>query len=545
MTLQYEMAECYRQLEQGEYLSERHCSYIYSAKPPGHQIATLTVRLLSRRRAPFEDPLLRWVFSEYSSVRWLIRTVYHDSPVVHAFVAEPSDSSPLLSEDDLTGLKRIRQHHEVGLPFFQRYIEGYLRGTVPEVAMAFMLGLIVVEGLSEDDVGSLTFAMAHSGEVWDYRKYAEDCGRRMVRRYPTGGVSEKVALILPSVCSALSDDFPILTTTLVGRSLGFTGGTWDKLSVIGGFSFPAPGHETERVLAACGAAMCTTGERVDPADRELYMLRSVTGTVVSEALIVSSVASKHLALLPHGMLLDVRFGRGAFLRSRGAAEALASHLERLLRAGGIQCCATFTDTRDPAGVTAGNTPELVEALAVMGAAQVMASFDPGSIQQQRDIVASQTVQLLSLELPNIDREQLRSRIDVLFQSGRVLGAFYALLCAHSVPPYEAERICSRPESLLEGFVEVQVLSSTRGRLIELDQVKLGNLVNFALPPPSMTEPGGNRSGVRLKKRVGDHVAAGEPLCSLYLYPEVRGHASVEDLRREFASCFTVGVRGAT
>jgi len=86
---------------------------------------------------------------------------------------------------------------------------------------------------------------------------------------------------MPSLCAALAGELPVLTTTLVGRSLGFTGGSWDKLSSIPGFRFPEPGNETLRVLGECGAAMCTTGERINPADRDLYVLRSITGTVVS------------------------------------------------------------------------------------------------------------------------------------------------------------------------------------------------------------------------------------------------------------------------
>jgi len=166
--------------------------------------------------------------------------------------------------------------------------------------------------------------MLESGSVFDYRSLARKTGRRLIRRYPTGGVSEKVSLILPSILVALSEHIPLMSTTLVARSLSFTGGTWDKLAIIPEFRFAAPGQDIENILAETRVAVCTTNSQVCPADRSLYTLRSLTGNVVSKPLIISSICSKHLALPVHRILMDVRFGPGSFMFRKEDAMDLAT-----------------------------------------------------------------------------------------------------------------------------------------------------------------------------------------------------------------------------
>jgi pyrimidine-nucleoside phosphorylase len=529
----YAIVESFRRLDAGETLTESICTSISRARPPDYQLAALVVRLRDRPRSPPEEALLNWIYKETPSVAAIVAEVF-EGPL--------QDSQGTLvaacDNEDLVLLRRIQRKQDIGLQLFGRFIQRYVKGDIPEVVAAFMLALVYKEGLNDPDITALTMAMTGSGATVDYRDYSENRGRRMLRRYPTGGVSEKVALILPSVCIALSDTLPLLTTTVVGRALGFTGGTWDKLKVVPGFTFPAPGSETEDVLSKCNAVMCTTGDLVNPADRELYLLRSLTSTITSDALIVSSIASKHLALPPHRMLLDICFGPGAFLQTKAYAERIAAKLTAVLNGGGVECSNVFTDTSQPAGTGVGNVLEVAEALAVMGAPNSLIDWDTRAIQRQRDIVVSQTTLLLCSEFKHLSSENLKSEVLTLFSSGRVLAAFYTLLIAHSVNQVDAENLCATPATLIEKLRGVPVLSRMDGKLTGLNQVRLGNLVNFKLAPRFAVEsaPGQNRSGLRLTKQISDLVTSGEPLCVVYTQSDEPVKLT-EELEEELVSCF--------
>jgi pyrimidine-nucleoside phosphorylase len=529
----YAIVESFRRLDAGETLTESICTSISRARPPDYQLAALVVRLRDRPRSQAEEGLLNWIYKETPSVAAIVAEVF-EGPL------QDSQGAPVAACDneDLVLLRRIQRKHDIGLQLFSRFIQRYVNGDIPEVVAALMLALVYKEGLNDPDITALTMAMTGSGGTVDYRGYSENRGRRMLRRYPTGGVSEKVALILPSVCIALSNTLPLLTTTVVGRALGFTGGTWDKLKVVPGFTFPSPGSETENVLSKCNAAMCTTSDVVNPADRQLYLLRSLTGTITSDALIVSSIASKHLALPPHRMLLDICFGPGAFLQTKAYAERIAAKLTAVLNGGGIECSNVFTDTSQPAGAGVGNVLEVAEALAVMGASNSSIDWDTRAIQRQRDIVVSQTALLLCSEFKHVSSENLRSEVLTLFSSGRVLAAFYTLLIAHSVNQVEAEKLCATPAALVEKLRGVPVLSRMDGKLTGLNQVMLGNLVNFKLSPMLAVEtaPGQNRSGLRLTKQIGDLVTSGEPLCVVYTQSDEPVRLT-EELEEELVSCF--------
>lgn len=401
---------------------------------------------------------------------------------------------------------------------------------------AALLMIICVRGMQEEDVVFLTTEMAHSGSIFDYRLDPTLKGARLVRRYPTGALSEKTALILPALIGCARTRVNVCSPFLVARSLGYTGGTWDKLRAIAGFSFPEAGDETIEALSRCGVAMTVTKDNANPADRFLYQLRSVTGTIESGPLIISSIASKHICFPVHRLLLDVRYGSGAFLSSRPEAENVGDQIERVLCTNDVPTFCAFTDTIQPTGSSVGNALEVAEAIAVMGGPHALA-WDSRGIDEQRRIVFDLFAQLMAAEFPEIGVLEWTTFAVKAIQSGDVMKAFASILLTHKVAVDFVQPLFDRPlEVLSVGADPIDVRSIRTGTLKHLDQRKLGEIVNRRLGA------GGNlfegefdpKPGIMLLRRLGDQVQQGEVLCRIFAHRDIAMSAT-----NAVQGCFTV------
>ncbi len=527
-------------LREGKDLSADVIASIRTVALQAHQLAALGFRLCKKGglTGPEKD---------------LLSSICRNVPEAAAYFSElfqAEDISETLSptaarkgpefDRQLTLLKLSSRCEHVGRTNFRDLISDFLSEKSSAVFLAVWLTKVCYDGLSDSDVVSLTQAMRDSGSIHDYRNLRELDGRRIIRRYPTGALSEKISLILPSLLCAFCRDFPIASPFLVARSLGFTGGTWDKLSSIPGFTFPEQGDQTINVMRNCGVAMSVTHGDFNPADRKLYQLRSVTGTIESRELIVSSIASKQLGIPANRLLLDVRFGPGSFIGSKEEAEITAGQMLHIMNGDGVPCFATFTDTLQPNGMAVGNALEVLEALAVMG-------IDPGgmwderALLEQRTLVISSFAKLMSAEFPPKDESWWQRVATDKFGSGEVFQAFLRLLRAHGVPDGVLQALPVAPKrALLGNTKELPVLSDRTGRVCSIDQRSLGHFVNFQLGG------GGNEygasfvptAGIVLSKRLTDTIAAGEPLCRIYV-PEELVHRHLEfesEVRRCFGFC---------
>jgi pyrimidine-nucleoside phosphorylase len=234
------------------------------------------------------------------------------------------------------------------------FVEGYTQGRIPDYQMAAFAMAVFFRGMTPEETATLTECMMRSGDVLDF----SDLPAPKVDKHSTGGIGDKISLPLAPLLACCGVVVPMIS----GRGLGITGGTLDKLESIPGFRTGLTDREFRNVLEQCGFAMAGQTERLAPADRKLYALRDVTGTVPSIPLITASILSKKLAEGVEHLVMDVKCGRGAFMKSRADARALADSILAVARGMGCRATALITDMNQPLGRTAGNALEVIEAV---------------------------------------------------------------------------------------------------------------------------------------------------------------------------------------
>ncbi len=234
------------------------------------------------------------------------------------------------------------------------FISGYTLGEIPDYQMSALAMAIYFRGMTAEETTHLSLAMLESGEVFRY----PDVDRQIVDKHSTGGIGDKVSLVLAPLLAC--DD--LWVPMISGRGLGITGGTLDKLESIPGFTVGLTMEEALAQLGEIGVVMMGQTPEICPADRKLYALRDVTATVPSQPLIVASIMSKKLAESLDALVLDVKFGRGAFMKTRDEAESLAEAMVRVGAAMGVRTEACLNPMVEPLGATVGNALEVAEAV---------------------------------------------------------------------------------------------------------------------------------------------------------------------------------------
>lgn len=534
------LMNCYHKLRNGETLSDSDLSSLSNQTILPHQLSAFAFQLFSKPTLTSHESIyLTKILEDIpESLGYFINLF--PRRVTEVSISSQTPVGPKIRKNLMSLLNDTHREGNIGKSRIQKFISEFVAGGVSAEFTSIWLMKVCYDGLSDKDTKHLTLAMRDSGNTYDYRSCFELNNSKILRRYPTGAISEKVALILPSLLSVFSAEYNIASPFLVARSLGFTGGTWDKLRSIPGFNFPLPGDETIACLKQCGVAMTVTHDKINPADRKMYQLRSATGTIESQELVVASIASKQLAVPADHLLMDVRYGPGAFFGTKDLAEKLANNLVEAVDSGGTNCFYCLSDTLQPNGMAIGNSLEVLEALAVMGIAHCV-FWDHRALSEQRDLVIKLFSKLMYRAFQSIAEEQWRQAANRTFNNGSVSEAFFKILKAHGVSDEVRGLIKSNPKTLLmPSYNSFIITSEVSGQLVNINQRQLGNIVNFDLGA------GGNDysdeldtyAGLILGKRLGDIVNVGDPLCRLFF--DTNRIKDAKHLQYSIRQCFLIG-----
>jgi thymidine phosphorylase len=381
-------------------------------------------------------------------------------------------------------------------------IDAYTHGRVADEQMSALLMAIFLRGMDRGEISRWTTAMIASGERLDFSDLRRD-GRRIptVDKHSTGGVGDKITIPLVAVIAACGAAVP----QAAGRGLGHTGGTLDKLESIPGFTAEISKAQVRQQLSEIGAAIFAAGE-LAPADRKIYALRDVTGTVESLPLIASSVMSKKLAEGADALVLDVKVGRGAFLKTEDESWELAATMVELGLAQGVPTRAILTDMDIPLGRTVGNALEVAESL------EVLAGGGPEDVVELTVRLAAEM-----LELAGIDGRDPAQTL----RDGTAMDRFRALVAAQGGDVHAQLPIGAHTET---------VPAPRGGTMGDIDAMAMGLAVwRLGAGRATPGQPVQFGAGVRIHRRPGEPVSAGEPLFTLYTDTPERLPAALAEL----------------
>ncbi|TDL42498.1 thymidine phosphorylase [Kocuria rosea] len=367
-------------------------------------------------------------------------------------------------------------------------LDAYTRGVVAEEQMSALAMAIFLRGMDRDEIAGWTRAMIASGERMDFSALVRSGARSATAdKHSTGGVGDKITLPLAPLVAV----YGVAVPQLSGRGLGHTGGTLDKLESIPGWRAALSNEEMLAQLRDVGAVICAAGSGLAPADKKLYALRDVTGTVESIPLIASSIMSKKIAEGTQSLVLDVKVGSGAFMKDLASARELARTMVDLGTGAGVTTTALLTDMSTPLGLAVGNAVEVQESV------DVLAGGGPADVVELTVALAAEM--LAASGLPDADpAEALRD--------GRAMDVWRAMVAAQGGDPDAPLPRARESET---------VVAEADGVLAELDAHQVG-VASWRLGAgrARREDPVQAGAGVLLHAKPGDAVRAGQPLLTL-------------------------------
>jgi pyrimidine-nucleoside phosphorylase len=412
-------------------------------------------------------------------------------------------------------IRRKRDSGELTREEIEELIAAYTLGDVPDYQMSAWLMAVVLRGMSRPEIAALTEAMLHSGRVLDF----SDLLGRKVDKHSTGGVGDKTSLVIAPIVAAGGLKVPMIS----GRGLGHSGGTLDKLESIPGFNVNLSLADFRRVLETCGCALIGQTSEIAPADKKIYALRDVTGTVESSALICASIMSKKLAEGIDALVLDVKTGTGAFMKKIEDAANLAELLVETGKRMGKNVVALLTDMNQPLGRKAGNAMEVAESIEVLGGA------GPADLRE------------LCLELAAW-MFLLGERVKTL-EEGKKLSADL-IVSGHAREKFREivglqggdVGVIDDPRRLAHARQTLEVPSPAEGFIAGTECEQLGiACVVLGGGREKKEDSIDPAAGIEFHKRIGDAVARGEPLCTLHYNAVTR----LEEARRLVSTAYRI------
>jgi pyrimidine-nucleoside phosphorylase len=412
-------------------------------------------------------------------------------------------------------IRQKREGAEITPEQINFLIDGYTRGEIPDYQISALLMAIVWRGMTHSETAALTDAMLRSGDTLDL----SDLPGKKVDKHSTGGVGDKTSLIIAPIVAAGGLVVPMIS----GRGLGHTGGTLDKLESIPGFNVNLSLADFRRVLGKCGCALIGATAEIAPADKKIYALRDVTATVESPALICASIMSKKLAEGIDALVLDVKTGSGAFLKSEKEAVGLAELMVETGKRMGKRVVALITDMDQPLGRAAGNAMEVVESI------EILNGEGPADLRELC-LELSAWMFYLGERVASVD-EGKRLAADQI-TSGRAKEKFREIIRLQGGD----DGVVDHPERLTKAQYTAEVTSPADGYAQITDCEKLGRAC-IALGAGRNTKEDAIdlEVGLVIHRKRGDAVRQGEVLCTIHYNSPAR----LDDARRLIASSFQI------
>lgn len=394
-------------------------------------------------------------------------------------------------------IRKKRDGKELSRQEIEWIVSAYTRGEVPDYQVSAFLMAALLRGLNHEETAALTNAMLRSGSVLDF----SDIPGSKIDKHSTGGVGDKTSLILSPILAAGGVTVPMVS----GRGLGHTGGTLDKLEAIPGFDVHLDLVEFRRILTKIGCAMIGQTEELAPADKKLYSLRDVTGTVESPSLICASIMSKKLAEGIDGLVLDVKTGSGAFMKDPADSEFLARLMVETGELMGKKMVALITDMDQPLGRNIGNALEVAECVEVLR----------GNFAGSEDLVE------LTLELSGwmfllggrtATKDEGRDLALSLIRDGQALERFRQLVIEQGGEVSSIDNLLLLPQAAYRE----DVFAPASGFIASIECERMG-VAGVLLGGGRFTkeESVDPAVGIVLHKKVGDRVSQGEVLCTVH------------------------------
>jgi pyrimidine-nucleoside phosphorylase len=392
-------------------------------------------------------------------------------------------------------IRKKRDGHELSREEINSIVAAYTRDEVPDYQIAALLMAIVLRGMSKPELAALTEAMLHSGEVLDLSSLA---GVK-VDKHSTGGVGDKTSLVLAPIVAAGGLKVPMIS----GRGLGHTGGTLDKLESIPGFNVNLSLDQFVAALEKCGCGLIGQTKEIAPADKKLYALRDVTGTVESPYLICASIMSKKLAEGIDALVLDVKTGSGAFMKKEEDAVYLAELMVETGRRMGKKMVALITDMDQPLGLAIGNALEVIECF------EVLKGRGPVDLRELSLELSGWMFYLGGRSETVNAGKQLAAE---LIAGGQALEKFREIIAMQGGDP----AVVDDYDRLPQAAHTVKFASKSTGYIASINCEQIGTA--------SVVLGGGREKkedavdpavGIVLHKKVGDLVSQGEPICTVY------------------------------
>jgi len=402
---------------------------------------------------------------------------------------------------DLIIAKRSRE--ELSKAAIDWLIDNYTKGQVADEQMSAMAMAILLNGMNRREIKDLTMAMIASGERLNF----DSLGVATTDKHSTGGVGDKVTLPLAPLVAV----FGVAVPQLSGRGLGHTGGTLDKLESIPGWRANLSNEEMTKQLKEVGVVICAAGSGLAPADKKLYALRDVTGTVEAIPLIASSIMSKKIAEGTGSLVLDVKVGSGAFMKDLAKARELAEVLVALGQDAGVKTSALLTDMSTPLGLKIGNALEVEESV------EVLSGGGPADVVEITVELAKEMLRLAGK--PDAD-------VVAALKDGRAMDKWRAMIKAQG----------GDPDAKLPAAKESQTITaSSEGVISKLDALAVG-LASWRLGAgrarkEDLIQYG---AGVTLHAQLGDRVKTGDPLYTLHTDEPARFERAAETIQNAYS-----------